>query len=499
MTAVRSTVRGLLLAYGVFVAERGVGLAISLILARVLLPAEFGIVAFALLLVGLTDALRDLGIRDAMVYAQDALGTAADTAFWLGLGLGLAQSALLLASAPLAGELLGDSRIVPLLAALALVPPVVALGQTHEALLLRRLAFRSRYQGDLAACGAKLVTAGLAVWLGAGVWSIVLAQLASAATRTASRWMAEPWRPRCRFDFGQARTLFYFSLPVFAAGIGYLIADRLDYPIIAATLGADALGFYALAVRLPDLVLNGTNLVLGRVMFPTYVALRRDGVALSQAIVATMRYTSFVAVPLGLGMAALASPLVAAVFGDRWLPSAYPMAVLAVAGTVAALVWSIADAVKAVGRPGVVAGMAGLNILVSVPLVTVFAVIGGSALAVALAHLLVTIVMAVLWLAIQRRCLGAVPLCRTFGPAALAGAAMIAVIAAIRLGLPGSSSPWLILAAAVPGGCLAYAGMLWPLAGKDIRTGLAQLRIACRRQKPRTKLGTVPVPGTSTA
>jgi lipopolysaccharide exporter len=498
MSAVGSTVRGLLLAYGVFVAERGVGLAISLILARVLLPAEFGIVAFALLLVGLTDALRDLGIRDAMVYAQDTLGTAADTAFWLSLALGLAQSAVLLASAPLARELLGDPRIVPLLAALALVPPVVALGQTHEALMLRRLAFQSRYQGDLAACAAKLATAGLAVWLGAGVWSIVVAQLASAVVRTSTRWMAEPWRPRCRFDFGQARTLFHFSLPIFAAGIGYLLADRLDYPITAATLGADALGFYALAVRLPDLVLNGTNLVLGRVMFPTYVALRRDGIALSQAVVATMRYTSFVAVPLGLGMAALASPLVAAAFGDRWLPSAYPMAVLAVAGVVAALVWSIADALKAVGRPGVSAGMAGLNILVSVPLVTVFAMIGGSAFAVALAHLLVTIVMAGLWLAIQRRCLGTVPLRRTFGPAVLAGAAMIAAIAVIRLSLPGSS-PLLTLAAAVPGGSLAYAAVLWLLAGKDIRAGLWQLRNACRRQRPCTNVGTVPVSDTSTA
>jgi hypothetical protein len=110
----------------------------------------------------------------------------------------------------------------------------------------------------------------------------------------------------------------------------------------------------------------------------------------------------------------------------------------------------------------------------------------------------VTIVMAGLWLAIQRRCLGKVPLCRTFGPAVLAGAAMIAAIAVIRLSLPGSS-PWLILAAAVPGGSLAYAAVLWLLAGKEIRAGLSQLRNACRRQKPRTNVGTEPLSGTSPA
>jgi lipopolysaccharide exporter len=492
MIAVQGTVRGLLLGYGVFVAERVVGLALSLLLARVLAPSEFGIVAFALLLVGFTDAFRDLGIRDAMIYAQDKLGTAADTAFWLSLALGIAQSCLLLAIAPLARELLDDVRIVPMLAALAVVPPVVALGQTHEALLLRRLSFQSRYLGDLAACAAKLATAALAVGLGAGVWSIVAAQLASAAVRTGARWLAEPWRPRWRLDPAQAHTLVHFSLPVFAAGVGYLVADRLDYPIVAGLLGTSELGYYALAVRLPDLVLNGSNLVFGRVMFPTYVALRDDRKALLRAVAITMRYTSFIAVPLGLGMATLASPLVTVAFGARWLPAAPSLALLALGGAVGALAWSVGDAVKAVGRPGILASIAGVNLLVSLPIVGALAAIGRSGLAVALAHLIVSTIMAALWLAVLRRYFGIISLGRTFGPAALAGGAMIVAIGAIRMGLAGSS-PLLILTVAVPVGSAVYLSILWRLANDDLRAGLAQLRDACRSRTRYENIGIAPV------
>src|SRR5262245_20119743 len=170
MSIAERTIRGLLWAYGTFAGERFINFAISLVLARVLVPAEFGLIAVGMLVVTFLDAFSDLGIKDALVWTDGPIDTAANTGFWLCVGLGGLQAATIVLIAPFVPAVIGDPRITPILQVMAAVPIVASLGFVHEALLLRTLEFRCRYVGDLVTVAAKAAVAFGLVAAGYGLW-----------------------------------------------------------------------------------------------------------------------------------------------------------------------------------------------------------------------------------------------------------------------------------------------------------------------------------------
>jgi lipopolysaccharide exporter len=461
-------VRGVFWAYATFGLERLTNFAVSLILARALLPAEFGLIAFALLLVGFAEIIRDLGVRDALVWAPEPIEPAADTCFWLSVGLGLLLAGTLLLSAPLAALMIGDPEAASALKVMAVVPLIGSLGLTHEALLMRRLDFRSRYAGDLAAALAKAVVAIGLVIAGSGVWALVTAQICSAVVRTASRWVLLRWRPRLRFTPADMRRLLGYGLPLYAAVLLDALAERVDQLVIAGLLGPVQLGYYYLAVRVCEMTLTGFNVVLTRVAFPSFVSLRDDRAALLGGVEAAMRFTSYILIPAAVGIALVSPEIVSVLFGERWLPAAPILSILAMAALVYALLWPIGDMVKAVGRTGLFSVVAALNLVAILACVTLFAKVGQSGVAVAFGFLAAAILSALVWLAVQHRLLGGLALLQTLaapGGATLIMAFAVEAVSAVLSGQPA----WLVLGAVVPTGAVVYGIGLWFAAAEHLR------------------------------
>ena len=226
---------GVAWAYGAFVSEKALTLITTIILARILTPDDFGLIAAALLIIGFIDAFRDFGIRDALIYTSDNVDLAADTTFWLSLAFGVCQLLVTLAIAPFAVHMIDDARIVTVLQVLSLIFIVNSLSLTHDALLRKRLEFKGCYIADLAATGFKTVTAIGLILSGAGIWSIVIAHLVGAMVRTISRWLILNWRPKARLALDQARFLLRYGTHIFLVGLLSVVADSLDQFLIADT------------------------------------------------------------------------------------------------------------------------------------------------------------------------------------------------------------------------------------------------------------------------
>ena len=276
-------IKGIFWAYGTFAGERLINFAISLVLAHLLMPAEFGLIAFAILVITVADVFSDLGIRDALVWIDAPIHKAASTGFWLCMGLGLLQAGAILLLAPFAPLIIDDPRIEPILQVMAAVPVITSLGLAHEAMLLRKLAFHRRYVGDLAAVLAKAAVAFTLVVMGYGVWSLIIAQLASVTVRAVSRWLAIAWRPQMRIDIQMARRLLGYGLPLFGAVALDVLVERMDQIAIIALLGQVELGYYYIAARLPEMLITGSNIVLTKVLFPSFTAVKDDLSALRSA------------------------------------------------------------------------------------------------------------------------------------------------------------------------------------------------------------------------
>lgn len=222
----------------------------NLLLARLLTPSDFGMIAVAMVLTVFMDQLRDLGTGAALVQRPVATPALTNTVFSINTGLGLALAGgLALAADPIA-HLLQGPEAAGILRVYALITLIAALGQVHYALLRRQLRF-----GPLAAILTleTVVTVIVSVTLAYrdhGAWSIAWGTLAGTAAATATVWVVSRWVPTGVGSLTELRDVWRFSINLFLANLVWFVAvGQLDKALISRTLGLAPLGTYSLAQR----------------------------------------------------------------------------------------------------------------------------------------------------------------------------------------------------------------------------------------------------------
>jgi PST family polysaccharide transporter len=321
------TVRGMAWAYGSYVGGRLLVLVSTVILARVLVPADFGVVALALTFMVFLDTIKDLGLGQALIVVpQERLAAAAQTAFWASVGLGALLSLVTALVAPLAAGFFGEPLLHGLLAVLGLNFLLRSFGATHLALARRALDFRSRTISetcDVVTRGVASIALALA---GAGAWSLVAGYLAGTLAAVMAIWLRVHWRPRLRPSTAHLRGMLTFGGMLTFVDVGQAFAHEIDYLFIGRVLGAASLGQYAIAFRLPELLIINLSIVAGTVLFPAFAQLRPE--RLAAAFLVSLRYTALLVLPVAVGLALLARPIVLTLFGPKWEPAIPVMQVL---------------------------------------------------------------------------------------------------------------------------------------------------------------------------
>jgi PST family polysaccharide transporter len=432
----------------------------TVILARVLLPVEFGQVGFALVVISYLDTVGDLGVSSALIYERDKPEEAANVTFIVSIAMGLLWFAIAFAGAPLIADFFNDPAVVPILRVMAFVFVIKALGNTHDALLRRDLAFKKKLIPDFAMAALKgLCSVGLA-FAGWGVWSLVLGQLIGALAATVALWAVVPWRPTFRATWKTSRRMLSYSSKIMSVDVVSAVVYNADYVIVGRILGSAALGFYTLAYRTPELLISMIVWVIGKVTFPVYSKLREDPAELRGAFLVTVRYLSLVTLPAGFGLAAVGALFVSALYGDRWVPAAWAMQALAMVLALRSLGSHAGDVYKATGHTNILVALGVLRGALLIP-----AMIWGARygiLGVAVGQLIVTAASTILSLYVAARflSLSSLSLLREIKTAVVSTAVMIAVL---QLLMPQLSAmgPVLGLSISVCVGASVYAAMIW--------------------------------------
>ncbi|ROP26755.1 lipopolysaccharide biosynthesis protein [Pseudokineococcus lusitanus] len=305
--------------------------AAGLVLARLLFPADFGLLASVYVVTGLTVLFFDLGLSGALVRSRNLTEELKATAFWLNALGGLVFLGLLTALGPLVAGFYGDDRLRWLLP-LAGLPFAVGLQVVHSALLQRRFAFRALASTELVAAVVGNTLAIVAAAGGAGYFALVVGPPVQALLLTAMQWRLVRWRPRSFIRIAAVRELWGFS----GGLLGYAVVDygvrSLDVLLLGRFYGPTDVGLYNRAHSLMVLPVQQLNSVLGRVMLPTLSGLGDDLRRVGSAYLQAMRLTLFVALPTLVGMAATAPALINTLWGPRWLDSTVAFQLLCLAG-----------------------------------------------------------------------------------------------------------------------------------------------------------------------
>lgn len=477
----RATLRGTFWSYASFYSGKLMVFVSTVVLARLLSQEDFGVAGYALVVISFLQVMNDLGTGQAIIYHRDD-PDAPNTGFWLGLGMGIIMFIMTWAIAPLAGLFFHDQRAIPVTRAIGVVFPIVAVGNTHDVLLRRDLSFGRKFVPDFVTAFTKgLTSIGLA-FTGVGAWSLIGGQVLGKLAGAFTLWRVYPWRPQLRFNPRMARALLSFGVNIMVVNaLGALIANA-DYLLVGRYMGAAALGVYTLAFRLPDLLVMQFCYIIGRVIYPVYTTLRTDLDALRKGFLNTARYVSLITMPLGLGMALVARPLVLTFFTERWTDAIAPMRAIAIYALTLSLAYNVGDVYKAQGRPQILTYISLGRLAILLPGLW-WAVTGIQTIAaVGWTHAAVAFLTSVLELALASRLLKTPfrKILEALAPALLAGLFMALVVQGV-LFLSTTLIPVLQLSLGVLTGGVAYLSILWVFQRDMLLTALGILRGAIQR------------------
>jgi PST family polysaccharide transporter len=442
---------------------QALSLIVFVILARLLTPEAFGLVALAAVFVALAQLVVDQGLGDALVQRPEITPSHVDTAFWVSIATGaLLTVAAFLLSYPIALAV-GEPELVPILQVLAVTFILSALTSIPIALLTRALAFRLlAIRAIVAIVAGGIVGVALAL-MGAGVWALVAQQVAAALVSVVLLWAVIDWRPRLRASRREFRELFAFGIRVVGSDILGFVSRNADNLLIGVFLGTVPLGIYAVGYRILDtsqrLLINATR----KITFPAFSRLQHDPERMRRAYLRATRAASVLIIPGYVGLALVAPELVVTLFGSTWEAAGPVAAILFLAGPVLGIQAFSGSLLYAAGRPDIVLRFRVITTVVNVVGFAVAVPFGIGAVALAFTargYLLLPLLL--LW----TRRYGGIPISdhlRVLRGTTLATVVMAGVLVALKLALGERLGPASLLAVEVAAGAIAAFASLWLL------------------------------------
>jgi len=455
--------------------------AVSIILAHLLTPHEFGLAGMALLFTGIGVAFGDLALSAAIIQRRELREEDRSTAFWTNVAAGSFIMLFGIAISPLVADFFGQPSVAPLFAATSVVFLLYALCSTQSALLTREMNFRPlEIRGMVAGFVSAAAAVALAV-AGAGAWALVGEALVQAGTSLVLLWTLSDWRPKFMYSRESLRSLGSYSTKTLASQmLGYFV-NNVDNLLVGRVLGSVALGLYSVAYSTMFVPVSRISQPLQQVLFSAFAKIQHEPRRLADAWARGNQVISAVNVPAFLGMAVIAPEFVPVVLGQNWEAAVPVLQFLSLAGvgaTLQTLNWST---VQAMGRPGVMLRFR----LFSTPVTVIAFVIGlhwgivGVAASFAVSRFILTPVSTYIT-------------CRTLGVSVgyvrgeaqvvclaliMAGAVEVARLGLVHAGVPAAA----VLAIVVPFGILVYGGLLLVAAP----TVISELRSLANRRRAR--------------
>ena len=399
LTLRQKTLKGVFWIGFVTIGAKMLGILTTLVLARLLVPEDFGLVAIAAIVMNALTIFTDLGLGTAIVHSKHDRDKVGSTALVLMPTIAVVLYVLTFISAPTIATALGSSDATLIIRILAINLLFTSLSIVPSALMEKDMAFKRKVVPELVPILVYVVIAtSLATFTDLGAYSIVFGQLSQGATAFVLYWLVSSWRPVWRFSIEVAKELVGYGKHVLGGGLLLFATTNLDNVFVSRTLGVGSLGFYTLAYSIANMPATHVADVLGRVLFPALVQMSDDLERVRKNYIRSLKVLAFFTFPLLAGLAAIAPVFVPVVLGEKWLPMTAALSILAVFGAIRVLSGATGSLLLALGKPRIIfyTGITGLILQVgwlSYFLVYLGLGVTGAALAVSLGSLMNAVVV----------------------------------------------------------------------------------------------------------
>ena len=413
-------------------------IAYTSVMARLLTPELFGLVASAQIVLLAGQILSELGIGRALVQKEELDRSEVRAAFTASVLLGAALTATLVLAAPLVALLFDDPGVAPVTRGLAFVLVFTTLGVTAHSILLRELRFRTSALLELGSFVVGYLVVGIGAALaGAGVWSLVAAAVAKAALFSIGGLVAARHPMRPLLAWGEVRGLYAFGTQVSLISVVEYLTLALPPTAIGRAQGPAALGQFNQGNKIVELPFVNLSQALSDVLFPAMARIKSDRDRVAGAYLTALRVTAGLLLPIAAGIAVAADELVLVLLGDQWGPAARVLPLLAFQSVILMLSHYAGVVCEALGT---LRSKLAIQVLTLALLAAGFGLLGSADLLVLVTVMLgARLVRFVAYGALMHRIL---PMTRSSQPAVLLGPVLASVLVAgtIALGTAGADA-----------------------------------------------------------
>jgi O-antigen/teichoic acid export membrane protein len=315
------TIWGIIWSLSASIGKQFIQLIIQIVLARLLLPADFGIIGMVTIFITMSQVFIDSGFTNGLIRDKDSIQEDYSTVFFFNLIVAILLYLILFVSAGLISEFYRKPELVTIIRLLSLVLIINAFGLIQRTILIKKINFKSQMKIELISSTISGVIAIVLALLGLGVWSLVIRTIVMQLMQAILLSLSNRWVPSLVFSVPTFKKLFTFGWKLLLSTIISKLYDNINYLIIGRVFSATDLGFYTNAQRIRDTPSDVITSSIQNVSFPILSSIQDDDEMLKRGYRKIIKNTVFITFPVMMGLTAVANPLFSVLLGENWMPA----------------------------------------------------------------------------------------------------------------------------------------------------------------------------------
>lgn len=340
---------------------------VTLILARLLTPADFGLMALATIVISFLSIFQDLGLSAALIQRKDRIKEAANVVFWTNIVVGIIWYTGVFITAPFVAIFFNHKGVTDVLRVIGLIFLLHPLGSVHGAFMIKSLHFKKLFYLALLPTIIPGILSIVLAYMNLGVWSLVYGVITGTVLNVSLLWFTSNWRPGFQYKWKMAREMFHFGGYVSLESIMGWGIGMMDNVFVGRYIGSIQLGIYNMGFRLAHWPSENITGTLTKILYPTFSELQQDESELKKVYLKVVKIISLITFPIGAIIAITADEFISIFLGEKWLLAIPVVQILSIWGILSSVMSINSSLYKAVGRPDIYPKFFFVRLLVSIP------------------------------------------------------------------------------------------------------------------------------------
>ena len=343
----------LIWAYGERFFVQLITLIVTIVLARILPPLDFGMMGVVLVFVAIGDALATSGFASALVQKKVCEDLDYDSACWLSTAISVALYFVLFFSSSMISKFYNNDQLMIIIRIMGIRVIVSSLNSIQQAYVQRNMLFRKFFWATII---GTVVSGGIGIYMaydGYGVMALAIQSLSNSVIDTIVLWLIIKWKPKFRISIRSIKELWQFGSKIFVATLSYTIKDNIRSLIIGKKFSSSDLAFYNQGKRFPSILVSDVVEVLGKVLFPALSREQNSYSNVKTLMRKSIQISSFILTPLIVGLFSVADSFVDVILTEKWQPCVPFLRILCLVYVTRSINTILQKGLLAVGKSGV--------------------------------------------------------------------------------------------------------------------------------------------------